>query len=106
MKKTSPHLAVDPKAKRFTAPQESEALVNDLLAYCDERKRQHKLRLREWKARHRAYEQGKGEDPGSKPLPFTIIKDVRDLEMIIKLELLLLGEGTDTKKARREKKRR
>ena len=74
-------------------------LVKDFLLYCDEMKKIYELKRREWNKKNMMYRQDRvaNPDPGPKPKPFTIIKDISDLEKIVKLELLLLGESTDRK---------
>lgn len=77
------------------------SLVKDFLSYCDEMKKQYEMKRREWNKKNMIYRQNraKNPDPGPKPKPFTIIKDITDLEKIVKLELLLLGESTDRKES-------
>jgi len=69
-------------------------LMSDFLRYCDEMEKHYKEDLKEWKAKAKAHKKdGTKPHPGKEPKRFTLIKSIKDLERIIKLELLL-GELT------------
>jgi transposase-like protein len=73
-------------------------IIRDYLAYVKEMKTMRNVELRAWNQQMKDFKAGKismKPDPKLKPRPFSAIKDIKDLETVVKLEMLMLGESTE-----------
>lgn len=87
---------------RMKYSNELGKMVRDFLAYVEEMKRRYQQRLREYRIAKKKLDALKDEEKEAfrkanaqelvQPEPFVVIKNVQDIEKIVKLQMLMLGE--------------
>jgi hypothetical protein len=86
-------------------------MIKDFLVYVEDRKREYLQDLRLYRALMKKWillsvEQQRGLNAPKRPKPFVVIRDVSDLERIVKLQMLMLGEGEEKPKDLQSKEER